>query len=474
MSVHINDLCCDLLIYLFSFLPNKQIFMIECVSKKWKKCVNKLMKRRITELNFICQDFSGYFKIKQPNVFDHHEHENCRHFIIDDNNIEILKVILSKCSIKHFKLFSTFVSVNNLISISNLCPKLESINFGCNNIIGTEEEWEQFGLIVGPKLIKHHINCLEWPFHDSSQAKIQIQIILKHLKNIEEIIIVSRDKYVKEIFDHLNSCQKLTKLSFISHYIVGDDHHNIETNNQNMINVLQRVQFLNIEFRCFRQLNIQWNNLTELTLKFYDDSFLNGIKANAMTFSYLKKLTIIIMTLRKPNLSLISIAELKFPNLEYLNLINTFCLYDWSGWNESFINNFRSIQMLFCYHHKFDLKYLSFMENLIQFEFIFSFDDDNENDFGYLIQLFDAVSRHKSLQKIKFIFGEGLFNLKLFEKLISLHHAKPNLQIRIHDCNSNHKNRQLIDEYKKKHEETKHLTKINIFYFNHHYNIFTS
>ena len=202
---------------------------------------------------------------------------------------------------------------------------------------------------------------------------------------------------------------------------------------------------------------------------FSENSFLNGIKANAMTFSCLKKLTI--LTLRKHNFSLISIAELKFPNLEYLNLSNTFRSNDWSGWNQSFINKFKNIQMLYCYNHKFDLKFLILLEKLTEFEFKFNY--DNKNDIKYLIELFDVVSKHKSLQKIELIFGEGLFDLKIFEELISLHHAKPNLQIRIHDHN-NHKNRQFIDEYKKKYEETKHLTKIHMSYYNYHYNIFTS
>ena len=144
---------------------------------------------------------------------------------------------------------------------------------------------------------------------------------------------------------------------------------------------------------------------------------------------------------------------------------NSFCSYDWSGWNQSFINKFKNIQMLYCYNHKFDLKYLFFMENLTEFGFRFNY--DNENDFEYLIELFDVVSKHKSLQKMKLTFGEGLFNVKIFYKLITLHHAKPNLNIKICDNNGSsfcNYNKELVNQYKILHEETKHLTKIHIFH----------
>ena len=45
----IESLNSDLLIYLLSFLPNKELFKIESVNKKWQKYVRKLMDRRITE-----------------------------------------------------------------------------------------------------------------------------------------------------------------------------------------------------------------------------------------------------------------------------------------------------------------------------------------------------------------------------------------------------------------------------------------
>ena len=51
-------------------------------------------------------------------------------FVISKNNIDILKKILSRChNIKRFSLANTQVTGQNLLSIANLCPKLERIDF---------------------------------------------------------------------------------------------------------------------------------------------------------------------------------------------------------------------------------------------------------------------------------------------------------------------------------------------------------
>ena len=429
MSVHINDLCCDLLIYLLSFLPSKQIFMIECVSKKWKKCVDKLMERRITELDFFNKEWNyGRYFLKNKLSL------SFPYYIIDHNNIDHLKVVLSKYSnIKHFSLSNIIVSVNNLISIVNLCPKLERIEFSYSKINGNEKEWEQFNLIIRTKLIKCEFNYNSFKFLNS------------------------------EIFYHLNSCKLSISCSISCQF---DNHHNIETSDQNTINILEKVNYLSMYFCCFGAMNIEWNNLTELILIFDGRNFngySNDINPNIMTFPCLKIL--IIMTLMKHNFSLNVISKWKFPNLEYLSFRNFMRLYDWIGWNDALINKIKNIRMFDCRDHKFDLKLLILLEKLTEFEFEFSY--DNKNDIKYLIQLFDVVSKHKSLKKIKLTFGEGLFNVKIFEKLITLHHAKPNLNIKIHDYNGYslcNYNKELIKQYKKKHEETKHLTKINIFH----------
>ena len=104
---HINDLPNELLNHIFSFLTDKQLFVIESVCKKWKNLANKAMERII---EFYPKDFC--------NAFDGQIYYNSYFLVtsyeINDNNIETLKVILTKCpKIKHFYLFETLIKGNN-------------------------------------------------------------------------------------------------------------------------------------------------------------------------------------------------------------------------------------------------------------------------------------------------------------------------------------------------------------------------
>lgn len=94
MTFHINGLPSDLLSYLFTFFPFKQLFKIESVCLKWKLSVNKTLNSKVT-LN-VQNDLKG------GNVFEVYEPHYCPYqrthfkFIIHNNNIEILKIILKK------------------------------------------------------------------------------------------------------------------------------------------------------------------------------------------------------------------------------------------------------------------------------------------------------------------------------------------------------------------------------------------
>ena len=67
-------------------------------------------------------------------------------------------MILTKyLNFKSIDLYSTLVSGNNnLITIANLCPKLETIQY--LNADVNEAEWNEFSLKVEPKLTKWY--CL--------------------------------------------------------------------------------------------------------------------------------------------------------------------------------------------------------------------------------------------------------------------------------------------------------------------------
>lgn len=78
MCVDINDLSYDLLKYILNFLPDKQLFVVERVSRKWQKCVLMLEQKKSLEGLDCYSD-----KFKSANSF--------YSYIINDNNIGILK-----------------------------------------------------------------------------------------------------------------------------------------------------------------------------------------------------------------------------------------------------------------------------------------------------------------------------------------------------------------------------------------------
>ena len=114
MCSHFDDLSFDLLKYIFGYLNDKQLFVIERVNRKWQKCVLNLLEKN-TDLKSL-EYYTEKFRIEPSGGAN----------IIDDNNIGILKNILSKCnSIKHINLRETKVTPNHLIAIAKLCPELE-------------------------------------------------------------------------------------------------------------------------------------------------------------------------------------------------------------------------------------------------------------------------------------------------------------------------------------------------------------
>ena len=98
--IHMNDLPNELINHILSFLSDKELFIIESVSKKWKSLANKAMER-ITEFN--AKDFGNAFRVKDNFWYE-----------INDNNIDTLKAILTKCPrIKYFNLECTLINGNN-------------------------------------------------------------------------------------------------------------------------------------------------------------------------------------------------------------------------------------------------------------------------------------------------------------------------------------------------------------------------
>lgn len=197
MEVRINNLPSDLLSYLFSFLSNQQLFIIEIVCKKWQFCVRKTLERVTT---FDCRDYGYAFRVNHVN---RDEFEFYPKFLIDDNNLNILKSVLSRCNkIKEFDLSETYlIGINALMSIAKLCPKLKYINWHSldwldpkmSKIDVTSEQFNEFALAVGP----HILRC----YFTKSKTYKTLRTIYQHFKNIEEADI---NFYDKELFVYLN------------------------------------------------------------------------------------------------------------------------------------------------------------------------------------------------------------------------------------------------------------------------------
>ena len=80
MNVGINDLSYDLQKYILNFLEDRQLFVVERVSRKWQKCVLKLLTQKNTLKRLI------YYseKFAQSSSFMN---------LINNDNIGILKNI---------------------------------------------------------------------------------------------------------------------------------------------------------------------------------------------------------------------------------------------------------------------------------------------------------------------------------------------------------------------------------------------
>ena len=439
--VDINDLDYDLLTYLLTFLSNKQLFQIESVCWKWKKCVNKIMKR-ITEFHAV--NFGSFFRTNQ-------RYEGSWQYIIHHHNIDKLKIILSKCNqIKHIDFSETFITGNVLLAFGNGCTQLESIVFE-KYLDVDEEAFEQFAIAIGPKLIRCSFINLYYKFDKNLDF---IQLIVKHFKNIEEIEIAkSTQKDDEKIFHYLNSCENLKKIKWKSLGVVMD--YQIEII-QPLYNVFQRINCLDIDFDIFIELEIEMNNLTELIINRENmkdaigSSIIISSQPKSITFNNLEKITIH----RISNANLYFMSKFKFPKLQYFNGI-----FDYLADNDtiqSFFNQIKNLKTLEINYY-YDLKLIKIFDNLVNLKILTYVDEDNYNE---MIELLDFLTQYHSLQQINVKFLDYHLNVEIFDKIINLCNAKPNCQIEIFIyiwLKS-----PALEEYKLKYEQTKHLVNVKL------------
>ena len=435
MRSHIDDLSFDLLKYIFGYLDDKQLFVIERVNRKWQKCILKLLEKK-TDLKSL-EYYTEKFRVESSGGAN----------IIDDNNIGILKNILSKCnSIKHINLRETKVTPNNLIAIAKLCPKLESIDLSFTNFLGiTKEEMEEFAKKIGPQLIKCHS---KYYIYDD----IFLKILFKHFKNIGEMNFSSGPTTsCKGLFHQLNrNCKNLKVLKFSTSYI-----HSIDYEDEDIKNVLQRIEHLTIDLATFSRFKFEMNNLKELTLKEYEvrgiiqmerKTFNNLIKLNVKSFS---------------NLAYDSISKLSFPKLETVLLLKHHVDIP-----ISFINQIKHINSL--YYKGNDIVPSTFSQfNQLTNLVCKSIALYNNASILHLFQCFHTISMHKSLENIKFEIYDFnmLIDLHFFENLINFCKLKSNTKINIYihvtEFISSETNENFIN-YKNLFDEMKHLYKLKV------------
>ena len=424
MPVHIDDLPLEMLELILSFLDDKQLFLVERVSKKWQKRVLKMLKKEKTlkKLDY----YSKKFK----------DDPSGRWNIINDNNIDILKKILSKCpDIKILDLSCTNVTGNNnLLLIANLCNKLESINFNNSNITVSENEIEQFIKKIGPQLIK---------FSQFLHFKMELY---KHMENIEDISFYTWTTERIDQFFHIinNHCKSLKVLS------LGTSSIGYNIQNNDMINVLQRIEHLVIQVEKLPSFQFDLNNLTELSL--YGDH-MYWTTLTKMKFANVTKLNVEAFY----KIHFISISKFKFPKLESVTIMN-------ANITRSFINQIKNIKSLEINElNPSIISELNHLTDLVCKEITLR----NDKSFVRLFKFFDNLLHHNLFKNIKF----EIYDLKLkiynesYEKLASLCKAKPNTKIVIKidkPSSSSSKATQKFIDYKKLFDETKHLHKFNI------------
>lgn len=268
------------------------------------------------------------------------------------------------------------------------------------------------------------------------------------MKIIEEIEFEFFDdeKDTQELFRHLNiNCQNLKSFGWLKfNYNLNIDYHDI-----NFVNVMQRINRLDIKLNNITKFTFQMDNLTELTLHGlfeYDNEMID------LTFKNLTKLKINDFD----DDAFTIISKLKFPQLEIVSINNLTAEIPNSFVNQ--IKQIKSLSILKCNY--FNVNLISTLKMLKNFVFELTHPLDYSDQF--LAELFNGLAVHKSIQNIKIqIVEDGTFDHEIFENIIKLTQTKPNAIIKIMVREKDTFD-QSFEDYKKKFEETKKFIKINM------------
>lgn len=396
MYAYFDYLPFELMFNILEYLDDKELFMVEAVNSKWQKCVRILLSRKKT---LKCLDYYSRKFLDQG-----YHHSTVKKYIINHNNIDILKNIFKKCpNIRKIDLSNTkVIGKNNLIAIGNSCTKLEAINFNRSKIDVSEHEMEEFGKTTGSQLIK----C-SFDYCDNLMLAM-----INHLKNIEELSFTSSNrKIIKRIFHDLNyNCNNLKVLEWkpLREDFFLDD---------NLVNVFQRIKHLKVRLSIIVNLklmdeNFEFTNLNELTINqivtpihiIVDEQMMMP-----MTFNNLTKLNIKNLSGFEFNL----MSKFKFPKLESVSISK-------SKIPTSFIDQIKNIKSFECSYNDFNSSMIFPLSQLTNLTLNKIALNDGQK-LPKLYQCFDTLSQHKQLKNIIFEITESnmLINKEFIEKLIN-------------------------------------------------------
>ena len=418
----INSLDSDVLTYLLGFLPPKEWFKIETVNKRWQRCVRKLINRRITEFKSSQYNdesiFSNAFYRKYNSYGEADENGSYFMYIIDDINIAVVLNILSKCqNVKYLNLSRThFISNSNiLIQIAKLTPKLERINFKYSTFELAHGEWDQFTQFIGPKLINCNFIRIDTEFNLILSRKL-----FSNFKNIEKLKFETfTNEMPQELFEHLISCEKLTSLKWNNRY--NSDYLNEK---QNLIQVFQRLIYLNTNLHVFTKLNCKMDLLTELII--HANNWCHYNQMDSIEYPNLIKLSLNYLF----SGYLMVFSKVKFPKLQFLSIEFVNKYFEDEHFEEKiiFYQLFENVNEINFKNYYFTEKIYQF-PNLTKLTFNCSYID--------IIKQLEICLNHKSLDqividKIKFSNYKKIdLLINIFDKIISLEVERENLNVKI-------------------------------------------
>lgn len=445
MGAHIDDLPNELLMYLFDYLSTKELFHIEVVSKKWQECIREMLSKRIIALRTIIGidqfEIDEYGAVLIPDI-------------INDDNLGILKNILSRCTNITRLIFDDAIVFGDYIGFANLLHNVQRFDVYFEdepfNEELTESQWEEFAMMIAPQLKVCEIK-MHFDYNRYSITRPFVKYI--DSEKIEELRIDGMEKsHDKEMFQHLKSCKNLKNLK----WNYECTHHEIDCNDENMIKVLQRLNYLGIDFGILFQLKITLDNLIELNISNFVNDFVNdffynsnnlleieNFSAHQIMFPNLKKL---IVDLRQED-CLNVLSKMNFPNLKYLNFTNNMSPDFFLFLTEKFLKQFKNIKVFDC-NGFIPNKNIIFLENLTELKINSRFCNSFEPIITELLeQFFNGLAGLKNLKKIELeFFYYNDLNVNILNKMINLFTVKPHIEIAF-VIDTNNQNEQIINQY---------------------------